>query len=300
MLTYHRVGGRAHDGDGLTVPADEFEAQMRHLRDAGYQVMPLDQLIAAVEGGTLSRRAVSLTFDDGYADAWSHAAPVLESLGFPATFFIVGGALDGPYEFWWDAVDRVLRSSLALPARLELRLGGRLLDLPTATEAQRSAAHAAILECLYPLDHDARASAIGALVSWSGAGHAGDSARRPMTAGEVARLATRPGITIGAHSQHHEQLPRLSHDAKLADLRACRSRLESLTGRAVTALSYPYGYADHDTVEAAREAGFALAVTTEPRGLTHGIDPPAAAPAGHRRLRSGGVQDRARGVGVSR
>ena len=54
VLTYHRVGDRAHAGDGLTVPADEFDAQMQHLRDAGYQVMPLDEMIASAAGGTLA------------------------------------------------------------------------------------------------------------------------------------------------------------------------------------------------------------------------------------------------------
>ena len=273
VLTYHRVGVRAHESDGLTVPAGDFAAQMRYLRDAGYQVMPLDQISASIAAGTLSRRTVSLTFDDGYADAWSHAAPVLESLDFPATFFIVGAALDGPYEFWWDAVDRVLLSSPMLPARLERHLAGHRFDLPTATQAQRIAARGAILERLYPLTKDARASAVRVLLDWSGAGLVGDPARRPMTADEVARLAHWRGVTIGAHSLHHEQLPRLSHEARLADLCTCRSRLEALVGRPVTALSYPYGYADDDTVEAAREVGFELAVTTEERGLTHGFDP---------------------------
>ena len=272
VLTYHRVGDRAHAGDGLTVPAEEFVAQMQHLRDAGYQVMPLDEMIASAAAGTLAPRAVSLTFDDGYADTWAHAGPVLEALRFPATCFVVGAALDRPYEFWWDAVDRILLSSPTLPARLELQLAGDRLDLPTATPAQRLAARAAIMERLYPLDHGARAAAVGALAGWSGASLAGDPARRPMTAGEVARLAASPGVTIGAHSQHHEQLPRLTHDAKLADLRTCRSRLESLIRRPVTALSYPYGSADDDTVAAAREAGFTLAVTTEARGLTGTFD----------------------------
>jgi len=273
VLTYHRIGDRAHEADNLTVPAGEFAAQMRHLRDAGYQVMALDQMVASLSGGTLSGRAVSLTFDDGYTDAWSHVVPVLASCGFPATFFIVGAALDGAYEFWWDAVDRVLLSSPAVPARLELQLAGDLLDVPTATRAQRLAARAAIMERVYPLEHEARATAIRALTRWGGAGLAEDPARRPMTAGEVARLAARPGVTIGAHSQHHEQLPRLTHAARLADLRTCRSRLESLIGRPVTSLSYPYGFTDDDTVEAARDAGFALAVTTEARGLTHDFDP---------------------------
>lgn len=273
MLTYHRVGDRAHDGDGLCVPVSEFEQQMRHLRGAGYDVVPLHQLVADVRGGTLTRPAVSVTFDDGYLDAWSHASPILESLGFPATFFLVGAALDPPYEFWWDAVDRILLSGAALPDRLSLGLSGHALHLPTASHAERVAAHGAVCERMYPLDREARAAAVRALVEWSGVPAAGSSARRPMTAAEVVRLASRPGMHIGAHSQHHEQLPRLTRAAKVADLRACRVRLESLVGRPVTALSYPYGYTDADTVEAAREAGFELAVTTESRALAPGDDP---------------------------
>jgi peptidoglycan/xylan/chitin deacetylase (PgdA/CDA1 family) len=272
VLTYHRVGERAYGSDGLTVPAGEFEAQMRHLVDAGHQVLPLDEMVASLATGTLSKRAVSLTFDDGYADTWSHAAPVLESLGLAATFFVVGAALDGPYEFWWDTVDRILLSSPMLPAQLERHLAGQRLELPTATQAQRLTAREAILERLYPLTHEARASAVRVLVDWSAAGAAGDPSRRPMTADEVVRLAARRGVTIGAHTEHHEQLPRLSHQAKLTELRTCRSRLEALVGRPVTSLSYPYGYADDDTVKAAREAGFELAVTTEARGLMRGFD----------------------------
>ena len=59
VLTYHRIGDRAHTGDGLTVSAGEFAAQMRHLRDGGYQVMALDQMPAAVAGGTRSGSAPS-------------------------------------------------------------------------------------------------------------------------------------------------------------------------------------------------------------------------------------------------
>ena len=272
VLTYHRVGERAYGSDRLTVATDEFEAQMRQLLDTGYQVMPLDKMVASLTAGTLPKRTISLTFDDGYVDAWSHAVPVLESLGLAATFFVVGAALDGPYEFWWDTIDRILLSSPVLPARLERQLAGRRVELPTATQAQRFIAREAILERLYPLTHESRASALRVLLDWSGAGAEGDPARRPMTADEVVRLATRPGITIGAHTEHHEQLPRLSHQAKLAELRSCRSRLEALAGRPVTSLAYPYGYADDDTVEAAREAGFELAVTTEARGLAPGVD----------------------------
>ena len=252
VLTYHHVGDPSHDGDRLCVSANEFEQQMRHLRRAGYEVVPLHQLVANVFAGTLARPAVSLTFDDGYLDACSHAAPILGSFGFPATFFVVGAALDHPYQFWWDAVDRILLSGATLPGRLVLTVADHSLDLPTTSHAERVAAHGAVCERMYPLDHQARVAAVRALVDWSGAPSAGNPARRPMTSAEVVRLAGRPGMHIGAHSQHHEQLPRLTRAAKVADLRACRTRLESLVGRPVTALSYPYGYADDDTVEAAR------------------------------------------------
>lgn len=97
ILYYHRVGpprpGLPRKG---FVTPEAFRAQMQWLRRGGWKVLALDELVAAMAGGRATpRRAVVLTFDDGYADCAAHARPALEACGFPATFFIVAGAVGG-------------------------------------------------------------------------------------------------------------------------------------------------------------------------------------------------------------
>jgi len=84
VLTYHNIGSRDHD---MNVAPADFELQMRWLAQNAC-VLPLAE---AVERGG----GVALTFDDGYRDNLTNAAPVLRSLNLPATFFVIAGPADG-------------------------------------------------------------------------------------------------------------------------------------------------------------------------------------------------------------
>jgi peptidoglycan/xylan/chitin deacetylase (PgdA/CDA1 family) len=272
VLTYHRIAEPAHERDRLCVPAEEFRGHMRHLRDAGYRVRPIAELVAAAAAGSLEGRSIALTFDDGYLDALTSAAPILESFGFPATFFIVGEAIDAPHEFWWDALDRIFLSDHQVPARLAVTLPAGSIEMPTASGLERAAARDRLTESFYSLGADAREAGLRTLYEWSGTRPATDGPRRPMTADEVARLASRPGLSIGAHSHRHLRLPLLSPADRADDIRVCRTRLEAVAGRRVTSFSYPYGFVDAATVATVRAEGFDLAVTTEARALLPPVD----------------------------
>jgi peptidoglycan/xylan/chitin deacetylase (PgdA/CDA1 family) len=88
---YHRVNGD-HPGDRLTVHPLAFEAQMEALAASGRPVVALDDSLSALRGEVpLPAGAVALTFDDGFHDNLEFAAPVLDRLKLPATFFVVTG-----------------------------------------------------------------------------------------------------------------------------------------------------------------------------------------------------------------
>lgn len=102
VLMYHRVapetsGRLAH----LTVPPDRFAWQMKKLREGGFVPQRQDEVAAWLAGQReLPKRAVVITFDDGYADNAVHAFPVLERDRIPAVTFIVTGKLGGSND--WD------------------------------------------------------------------------------------------------------------------------------------------------------------------------------------------------------
>ena len=89
VLTYHRVND-AHPRDRLSVRLDAFAAQMEVLARSRRPVLPLAGAVPALRGTCpLPADAIALTFDDGFQDNFTHALPVLERFGFPATFFVV-------------------------------------------------------------------------------------------------------------------------------------------------------------------------------------------------------------------
>ena len=95
VLMYHEVCLSPHPAfQRYTVTVREFTRQMRLLAALGYETIDLDTLVRARAGrGSLPRRPVIITFDDGYQGSVDHAVPVLRVHNFTACFFLVAGLM---------------------------------------------------------------------------------------------------------------------------------------------------------------------------------------------------------------
>ena len=91
ILMYHSLTEDESLVNSVTMTAGRFEAQIRAMRDAGYQAVSYDNLAAYVgQGEPLPEKPVLITFDDGYANNLTLAAPILERYGFCGTVAVVG------------------------------------------------------------------------------------------------------------------------------------------------------------------------------------------------------------------
>ncbi|OGR58074.1 MAG: hypothetical protein A2X36_16245 [Elusimicrobia bacterium GWA2_69_24] len=104
ILMYHMVGdpapGSVHPK--LWVRVADFRWQLRHLLDSGRTPLFFSELQAVLEGkAPLPPRPVLVTFDDGTADVFEKAFPVLRELGVKANVFLVCGAV-GKHTAWED------------------------------------------------------------------------------------------------------------------------------------------------------------------------------------------------------
>ncbi len=93
ILVYHRIG-RENSFDGLTVSNKIFIEQMQYIRHH-YRPLSLGELVQTLlEKGAIPSRAVAVTFDDGYADTFKIAFPILKRAKIPATVFVTTGYVD--------------------------------------------------------------------------------------------------------------------------------------------------------------------------------------------------------------
>lgn len=111
VLMYHYISAVPADQASnrfavdLRVPPDLFEQHLSHLKSQGYTSISTPDLWNAINGKeSLPARPVVLTFDDGYADAYTNALPLLLKYGFRGTFFITCNLVGKPGYMSWDQV----------------------------------------------------------------------------------------------------------------------------------------------------------------------------------------------------
>jgi len=127
VLMYHRFGEDRYPATSIRI--DQFEAQLKHLREGGYRIVPLADVLLALQGqAELPDRTVAITIDDAYLSVYQHAFPRLKALGFPFTVFVAT-----------DPVDQGLPAYMDWNQMREMAAGG-------ASFANHGAAHASTLE----------------------------------------------------------------------------------------------------------------------------------------------------------
>jgi hypothetical protein len=119
ILMYHRIAEADSDPWSLCVTPKHFAEHLEVLQHYG-TVLSLQQLTSKLRDRQSIARSIVITFDDGYADNFYHAQPLLTAYETPATVFITTSGIDQNHEFWWDELERLLLQPGTLPNLLQL------------------------------------------------------------------------------------------------------------------------------------------------------------------------------------
>jgi len=121
ILTYHSIS----EGDSPLQIAPSLFAEHMEWLHANVRVAPLAEVVSALTGHQpLPERTVVLTFDDGFADFYSSAAPVLRMLKLPATLFVLGGLCGKTSDGGQETAGIMRRPLLDWPQAVELAQQG--------------------------------------------------------------------------------------------------------------------------------------------------------------------------------
>lgn len=286
ILAYHGVTAAPPGPDGplgnarrLHVPRARFEEHLRMLAGTG-RVVRLAEYEAALQGqGVVPNGAIVITFDDGYRNLLTQAAPLLERYALPATAFVLT-ELAGQ-RIWMDRVEAAIATTRCTS------VGWRGRDLGLDSPAARAHAAAVMIADLSP-ENDREGELKELLVALGGDAGPTNDDRDLLTWDEVRALARR-GIAIGSHGDVHEPLTRRTRSELDRALAASRSRLEAELGPGRYPFCFAYGAWHAEARAAVEAAGFSSAVTTDA-----GLNPPSADRFALRRFLIGADDDRAR------
>ena len=268
VLIYHRVPAEPDELLPGEPHAAKFERTMRWVKSV-FNVIPLKDGVDGLKSGKLPPRALAITFDDGYANNATVAAPILQRLGLHATFFIATGFLDGGRMFN-DTVIEAVRAFRG--ERLDLEPLGLGVHATASLEERRRAIDAILAGIKYRPEAERAdlAEAVARIVD----------TQLPtdlmMTSAQAAGLA-RSGFELGGHTVSHPILATLDLAAAREEIECGRRCLEELSGRPTKLFAYPNGRPQRDYVKASaelvREMGFDGAVTTSVGAAVVGTSP---------------------------
>lgn len=117
-LNYHSITDRLVKDEfyQMTTPKELFEDHIRYLAENGYRVVPCADVVNKMAGAEkISPDTICITFDDGFKDNLTNAAPILKKYGFKATIFLTVDFI-GSGKTWldWDEVREILKTGVFL------------------------------------------------------------------------------------------------------------------------------------------------------------------------------------------
>jgi peptidoglycan/xylan/chitin deacetylase (PgdA/CDA1 family) len=113
VLIYHRFGDNRYPSTNISLAA--FSAQMRYLRDHGYQVLRAGEVVTLLrEKKSLPPKAVVLTVDDAYTTFKSGAMPILRQYGFPVTLFVNTDSVGSKDSLDWNELRQLTKEGVEI------------------------------------------------------------------------------------------------------------------------------------------------------------------------------------------
>jgi peptidoglycan/xylan/chitin deacetylase (PgdA/CDA1 family) len=259
-------------GKGIIHSLQAFREQMEILA-RHYAPVTMDDLLGFVsEQKEIPPKSVAVTFDDGFADNYEFALPVLAHAGIPASFYIAVGSIEAAFPPWYCR----LRHAYAVTQAQHWRdsVEGRVHELSEPdkryaaflTGSRRCAQLAGLRQedCLRLIEEDLEVERL-------------TSRDCPMMTWTQVRSLRSMGHIVGSHTVTHPNLAHVTTEALETELKESKRQLEARLGEPVVHFSYPSPILEphytEQSITATNQAGYLTAVTCTPGPVRAGDNP---------------------------
>ena len=132
----------------MTLTENDFNAQMRYLKQNDYHVISLDRLMEFLDyESPLPKKSIVITFDDAWRSAYDIAVPILKKYGFTATFFVYTDFIGGGKALSWNNIKELSEAGFDIQCQTKTH---RNLSIPQKNQSIKTYFHSLETECAYP------------------------------------------------------------------------------------------------------------------------------------------------------
>jgi len=257
VLTYHQVGDFNAAHNKLLLDTSLFEQHLIWLKQH-FRVLCLEDAMRRLLNGTLPKRAVVISIDDGYVDGYTTIFPLLIKHKLQASFFISTSGIEKGY-LWDELVSMaIMKMPIEKPILTFLEK-----NYPIETYNEKLAAIDKVTQVIKYVPLEKRDELIGKLCIETGY----PSIKHQFLSNENIQEMNQAGMCIGAHTVNHPILTLETPDNAKKEMLDSKLALEQQIGSEVKFLAYPNGKLERDFTlqhqQQARECGFEAAFSTE-------------------------------------
>jgi peptidoglycan/xylan/chitin deacetylase (PgdA/CDA1 family) len=146
ILVYHNFSKTK--SEKTAIARDDFDAQMKYLKQNNYHVISLDQLMEFIDyREQLPEKSIVITFDDAWLSAYDIALPILKKYDFTATFFIYTDFIGGGKALSWKHIKALSKSGFDIQCQTKTH---RNLSIPKKNEPFKEYFKSIETEITYP------------------------------------------------------------------------------------------------------------------------------------------------------
>jgi len=251
IVIYHGICKRDHTRfNPIFLTEKTFEAHLK-LYKKYFSVISLDDYYQ--QRFSNNKFNICLTFDDGFANNYKYALPLLETYKIPATFFVTA-IRDAGYDVLWNDFLGIVSKygPKIINYKSEYYYKG-LYNKYISTENGIS-----LVERLRSAGFDEKAEMMKILyrlVPFKDNVSDQDYWLQ-MTTDQIKTLSNSPFVTIGAHGYYHNDLSRINIKDAAHEMRQSKQFLENLLQKQVNSLAFPYGSYTLPVIDEAKKAGY--------------------------------------------
>jgi peptidoglycan/xylan/chitin deacetylase (PgdA/CDA1 family) len=242
------------------IDAGSFADHIRFLKSR-FDIVPLSE--AKIRRRPGDRVRVAMTFDDGFRNNFEVAAPILKEYNVPATFFVCKRPAE-PGKYLWFVYLQMLEKRFR---HASFSFRGELVDMSTSMRSHSirklqqkllnlkphpQAMYTAIERELPPLNEFVSRDELNDRCAG-------------MSTDELHELAASELFSVEAHTCDHPLLTRCTRKEKNHQLNCCVDFIEQVCGTKCSAVAYPSGDYDDETLKLVIKRGLAIGYAVDAR-----------------------------------